>query len=296
MRLRHLAIAKVLAVVALAVPATAAADRYNFRGVDPAASSCSAQEIAPGLDTAVLSDPAQPGRLVLCRRVTVPELDRSNYASLACSDADAPYRGAHEAGDVVRDEWDFSSAGWVVQQYSDDGGVELANWGWAERSADVFVGCYPEPTDAVSTNWSGLDFRWLSAEKAAAKIPFSLFPYDGFPGGVFVATADGDDFDGTDGDDQARAARGNDRVDGGGGNDLLLGERGNDVLVGGPGNDSLFDNRGRDTLKGGRGTDRFSSADFNTDVIRCGPGKDTVVADPEDDVGRDCEQVHWLQA
>lgn len=85
----------------------------------------------------------------------------------------------------------------------------------------------------------------------------------------------------------ARADRlvGTDRADllrGGAGDDHLLGRGGNDILVGGA---------GHDTIEGNAGNDRILARDGARDAVRCGPGRDTVVADRHDAVARDCETV-----
>jgi hypothetical protein len=84
------------------------------------------------------------------------------------------------------------------------------------------------------------------------------------------------------------------------GNDLLRGLAGRDVLHGGPGRDQLLGLVGRDTLhggtgrdvlRGGPGPDTLFTRDGTRDAVWCGPGRDAVVADPGDRVGRDCELV-----
>ncbi len=87
---------------------------------------------------------------------------------------------------------------------------------------------------------------------------------------------------GTAGRDVLRGLGGNDRLFGRGGVDRLFGGLGNDRLVGGP---------GADTLEGGPGRDLLEARDGARDVLRCGPGRDTVVADRLDWVARDCELV-----
>jgi Ca2+-binding RTX toxin-like protein len=69
---------------------------------------------------------------------------------------------------------------------------------------------------------------------------------------------------------------------GGSGPDVIRGRGGNDVIVGG---------RGRDTLEGGAGNDRINARDGAVDVVRCGTGRDVVIADRVDRVARDCEVV-----
>ena len=76
-----------------------------------------------------------------------------------------------------------------------------------------------------------------------------------------------------------------------GGDDWLLGLGGADRLFGGAGNDHLVGGPGRDVLDGGTGKDRIEARDKARDVIRCGPGRDTVIADRVDSVARNCEVV-----
>ena len=73
-----------------------------------------------------------------------------------------------------------------------------------------------------------------------------------------------------------------DSVPGSSGADLLCGLRGEDKIHGGAGRDRLF---------GEEGDDRFLARDGEFDVVGCGPGSDTVFADRQDLVGRDCERV-----
>jgi hypothetical protein len=96
-------------------------------------------------------------------------------------------------------------------------------------------------------------------------------------------TVHGTDFDDTlamlDGNDTIAGHGGNDRLNGGPGNDILSGDGGNDRIVGGP---------GLDRIDGGTGNDLILARDGEVDTIRCGPGKDRVIADRNDRVARDC--------
>jgi tricorn protease-like protein len=83
------------------------------------------------------------------------------------------------------------------------------------------------------------------------------------------------------GNDILEGGAGSDTLDGGGDDDMLGGGPGNDVLLGRSGNDRLLGGSGDDELIGGPGRDRFS----------CGAGSDTVLADKDDTVSRDCETV-----
>ena len=73
--------------------------------------------------------------------------------------------------------------------------------------------------------------------------------------------------------------------------DILNGRGGNDRLLGRGGNDRLFGGAGRDVLDGGAGNDTIAAADRAKDTIRCGSGRDVVVADRIDAIARDCERV-----
>jgi Tol biopolymer transport system component len=63
--------------------------------------------------------------------------------------------------------------------------------------------------------------------------------------------------------------------------ETLFGRRGGDVIRGRAGDDHVYAGDGNDRIDGGDGVD----------VIHCGRGMDRVVADPDDAVARDCEQV-----
>ncbi len=69
------------------------------------------------------------------------------------------------------------------------------------------------------------------------------------------------------------------------GNAIAAGGAGNDLLVGGAGR------AGNDLLLGGARPGTLVSRDSSRDVVRCGAGKDQVVADKRDSVAKDCERV-----
>lgn len=79
-----------------------------------------------------------------------------------------------------------------------------------------------------------------------------------------------------------RGAPGADRIRARARADLVCGFRRADVIHGGAGQDRLF---------GEEGDDRFLARDGEFDVVGCGTGRDTVLADRGDLVGFDCEQV-----
>ncbi len=73
--------------------------------------------------------------------------------------------------------------------------------------------------------------------------------------------------------------------------DLLRGTARADLLCGLQGNDQILGGQGRDRLFGEQGNDRILARDGSFDVVGCGPGQDSVVADRRDLVGLDCERV-----
>jgi Ca2+-binding RTX toxin-like protein len=97
-----------------------------------------------------------------------------------------------------------------------------------------------------------------------------------------VPAATGRTWSGTNGANLFRGTAGPDVIDGRGGNDRLFGGAGNDRLTGGG---------GRDVLDAGAGDDRILARDRTRDVVRCGRGRDTVIADRIDSIARDCEVV-----
>ena len=64
-----------------------------------------------------------------------------------------------------------------------------------------------------------------------------------------------------------------------------------DRICGRRGADEIDPLAGKDFVFAGAGPDRIYARDVNGDVIRCGPGKDVVLADRKDVVARDCELV-----
>jgi Ca2+-binding RTX toxin-like protein len=123
----------------------------------------------------------------------------------------------------------------------------------------------------------------------------------GTSGSDKLVGSDGDDiFRGLAGNDLFSGGDGNDKITGGAGKDKLSGQRGKDVVNGGPGKDKLDGGAGNDkiiggadsdTLLGGSGNDTIDARDRSADTIRCGSGKDKVLANKKDKVAFDCELV-----
>jgi Ca2+-binding RTX toxin-like protein len=101
--------------------------------------------------------------------------------------------------------------------------------------------------------------------------------------------------------DKMSGGKGNDVQQGGDGNDRIFANLGVDTTFGGNGDDDLWalargdvtgpnDTNG-DTLHGQPGNDTFHVRDGERDVVDCGAGYDTVLADFKDTVTTDCEHV-----
>ena len=69
---------------------------------------------------------------------------------------------------------------------------------------------------------------------------------------------------------------------GGSGADRIVGNAVGNRLGGGAGNDSLVGGASEDRLEGGEGDDTIDARDGRYDSIDCGPGTDTLLADPVD--------------
>ena len=107
---------------------------------------------------------------------------------------------------------------------------------------------------------------------------------------------------GTAFDDHIVAKKGNDQVFALAGNDNVAGNKGDDVLNGDEGNDTLSGKKGADQINGGTGNDvinaRGDGKKSGPDTITCGEDaeeysndSDTVLADKNDIVADDCENV-----
>ncbi|MEL7485178.1 MAG: hypothetical protein AAFN41_12620, partial [Planctomycetota bacterium] len=88
-------------------------------------------------------------------------------------------------------------------------------------------------------------------------------------------TSEGDQFNGSSGNDVADAGSGNDLLFGNGGDDVLDGGVGQDSIDGGSGNDTIVGGSGADTIDGGIGDDTLSG-NLGDDSLDGGTGNDTV--------------------
>ncbi len=96
---------------------------------------------------------------------------------------------------------------------------------------------------------------------------------------------------GTSGPDRIRGTGDGDRISGRGGRDRLDGRAGADCIKGGKRGDRIRGGPGKDRLGGGAGRDRIQSRDGKRDRVRCGPGRDTAIADRRDRIAANCERV-----
>jgi hypothetical protein len=82
-----------------------------------------------------------------------------------------------------------------------------------------------------------------------------------------------------------------------GGDNTLIGSDLADTIRTFAGNDRIGAGKGVDDIDAGPGNDSITSDDESPvrrgarDIVRCGPGRDTVIADRRDRVGNDCERV-----
>ncbi len=108
---------------------------------------------------------------------------------------------------------------------------------------------------------------------------------------VIKGTKKADRLRGTSGSDRISGLGRNDVLRGLGGADCLNGGTGNDRALGGTGADKITGGKGRDALLGAAGNDIIRSRDGVRDIVKCGAGKDRVIADRKDRVAKDCERV-----
>jgi len=106
----------------------------------------------------------------------------------------------------------------------------------------------------------------------------------GGPGDDTLDGFGGDDLlVGGTGDDVLRGREGMDSLLGGSGNDAITGGPGDDTIEGGPDNDALFGNEGDDLILGGSGADE-AYGDEGNDTIAGGNGTDFLVGGAGDDM------------
>ncbi len=203
------------------------------------------------------------------------------------SDAAAAASGA-EVGDMTPSE--LASIGRTLAANDPQGGVGTGEGQLDDRNVELLVADPREPGPPPTACDPLGTIRGTTGDDDLAGTPASD-RIKGRAGNDRIKGRAGDDcvggsrgrdkVNGEEDDDRVRGGRGGDRVKGGAGSDSVKGGRGNDIVVGGP---------GLDDIGGGRGDDRLRAADGVAEQVRCGPGSDSVIADPEDTV-KGCERV-----
>ncbi len=169
----------------------------------------------------------------------------------------------------------YSSVAWSPDgtQIAFASGRECLRWG---------IYLLDVATDGVRRITNPCQFAGTPGPDSISGSPFKDF-LNGYDGN--------DELDGLQGPDVLGGDLGDDRLDGGPGDDVLIGGPGNDIVIGGDGHDRVLAERGHDRISTGRGDDIVRAEDRQRDVISCGPGRDTVLADTIDRVTGDCERV-----
>jgi Ca2+-binding RTX toxin-like protein len=76
--------------------------------------------------------------------------------------------------------------------------------------------------------------------------------------------------------------------------DILMGDDGATLFEGGAGDDTIDPGGGKDAVSGDAGADAIDARDRKRDVLHCGSEADVVLADKQDVVAADCEDVSGL--
>jgi len=117
-------------------------------------------------------------------------------------------------------------------------------------------------------------------------------PYaEGFCANLILGSGAKDNLTGTAGSDLIKGRGGSDKLNGGAGDDCVRGASGRDKVRGGDGNDRLNGGPGHDRISGGSGDDLIKVRAGRSDRVRCGAGKDTVIARGQDRIAKDCEKI-----
>jgi hypothetical protein len=111
---------------------------------------------------------------------------------------------------------------------------------------------------------------------------------------VFAGPAVAKILKGTPGDDKLIGSKNGDKLIGRGGDDILRSSEGGDLVIGNKGNDFMKLGQGFDEARAGRGDDEIHTRDGEEDLIDCGLGEDTVLADESEGGTYNCEHVEVL--
>jgi len=163
------------------------------------------------------------------------------------------------------------------------------------RDNDVQAG---DGEDTVAVNGSGQAAGGAGNDRLyAAELVFGL---SGGPGNDLLVSETRPfsqiTLTGGAGNDELVARRGTGDIEAGSGDDVAVfknawsanGGDGNDWIVSEGASDDGAD-AGPSTISGGAGNDTIGAINGQSDTVTCGPGRDTVYAEPEDDVAKSCE-------
>jgi Ca2+-binding RTX toxin-like protein len=138
----------------------------------------------------------------------------------------------------------------------------------------------------------GIDTVDYSSRTAPVTVTLDDQANDGYPGehdnvqnaiDIVRGGRAGDTLYGNDGSNTIYGGPGDDTIKGYGGDDVLAGEAGRDHINGGA---------GRDRIDGGADGDTIDARDNYPDILRCGPGRDSVSVDTKKDRLSGCEGRH----
>ena len=161
------------------------------------------------------------------------------------------------------------------------------------RNTHLVVGCSGTRSETSKKEKQGSSPEATASEEARCDGTRTIEKYrqvyttndlPGCPkGGLLLGTDGPDKLDGGDGDDEIRGLGATDAISGGAGDDVLYGGDGNDAV--------LYGGKGEDVLYGGDGNDFLDATlDGQRDKLYCGKGKDTYIADKNNDVDSSCEK------
>jgi Ca2+-binding RTX toxin-like protein len=142
----------------------------------------------------------------------------------------------------------------------------------------------------VLSGGAGSDAADYSLRSAAVTVSLDGSVGDGEAGEGDLVGSDIEDALGGAGNDTMSGSAADNSLIGGGGNDLISGHEGEDLLVGDAGDDSLDGNADEDLYLGEDGNDSLQTRDGTGELVLCGAGADSVVADGPDET-IDCETV-----
>jgi hypothetical protein len=161
-----------------------------------------------------------------------------------------------------------------------NGTTDTVEYDWT-GDADSVVS-YVVSDSAVTSTINGTTATTTVSQSATTSVPKAIEQY------VFTMPDGSDAADRSSIDARGTSVRTLARMFAG--NDTFLGGSGDDVVDAGRGNDVIDPGAGADTVNAGDGDDQINVRDGAVDIVDCGTGTDTVIAD-RNDVLTGCENV-----